>query len=448
MTANYRDPTHITDENLIDMNKVDEVHKLLAKWLREKMYGKDVREALARLAEQVSSDIYDDRQVALALEKLAKELQAKWDRDTQKIIDEWKNTLGGLTVDSEVINARIDLHGIVYKTLKERLDDTQSKIENLDATESVFKLTHNQNCYPTLRVFYSTYGAAVVPSEEEPTGAGGSEVNYVHAEPIYHDLDSMTVKVPFKYKMVNPTIERISENQYLLVEDIRTLLVEIGSKGEANVETTMEYTSTLDYKNKVANSIVENPNKSYRTPYSGIGSIDLIDPDTLKGTLELDGGLYKNISYKDNVITTITINSGEYRSQMLFKYNVVEDIKRNFPSLFNGLVLEQQAILARKYVVAANSSAFARGSNSDGNHCQINNYGFGVWQGGETNANKTNEIKKIGSEITKVGNYIQEDGTVNSLVSAKPSDGKIPSSLMVDYASLEYTVAVPFAPIK
>lgn len=133
---------------------------------------------------------------------------------------------------------------------------------------------------------------------------------------------------------------------------------------------------------------------------------------------------------------------------MLFKYNVVEDIKRNFPSLFNGLVLEQQAILARKYVVAANSSAFARGSNSDGNHCQINNYGFGVWQGGETNANKTNEIKKIGSEITKVGNYIQEDGTVNSLVSAKPSDGKIPSSLMVDYASLEYTVAVPFAPIK
>jgi len=46
-----------------------------------------------------------------------KELQAKWDRDTQKIIDEWKNTLGGLTVDSEVINARIDLHGIVYKGL-------------------------------------------------------------------------------------------------------------------------------------------------------------------------------------------------------------------------------------------------------------------------------------------------------------------------------------------
>ncbi|TFJ55036.1 hypothetical protein CKN80_01015, partial [Carnobacterium divergens] len=238
MTANYREPTHITDENLVDMNKVDEVHKLLAKWLREKMYGKDVREALARLAEQVSSDIYDDRQVALALEKLAKELQAKWDRDTQKIIDEWKNTLGGLTVDSELINARIDLHGIVYKTLKERLDDMQSKIENLDATESVFKLTHNQNCYPTLRVFYSTYGAAVVPSEEEPTGAGGSEVNYVHAEPIYHDLDSLTVKVPFKYRMDNPTVERISENQYLLVEDIRTLLVEIGSKGEANVETT------------------------------------------------------------------------------------------------------------------------------------------------------------------------------------------------------------------
>ncbi|WP_167736865.1 hypothetical protein, partial [Carnobacterium divergens] len=428
MPVNYRDPTHITEENWVDMNKVDEVHRLLAKWLREKMYGRDVREALARLAEQVSSDIYDDRQVALALEKLAKELQAKWDRDTQKIIDEWKNTIGGVTVDSEVINSRIDIQGIVYKTLKERLDDMQSKIENLDATESVFKLTHNQNCYPTLRVFYSTYGAAVVPSEEEPTGAGGSEVKYVHAEPLYHDLDSMTVKVPFKYKMVNPTIERISENQYLLVEDIRTLLVEIGSKGEANVETTMEYTSTLDYKNKVANSIVDNPNIFY---YGAGGWTELKKPGDpswgeyiqrhVVDVSHLDNRSFETLRYNQSVI-----------AQSWLRFNVVEDFKRKYPSLFNGLTPNQEVALVKGNVVKLSLNVNTKGSNSAGDKATVKIFqDDSKWAGGWTNT--TDKFSMIRTTFTYSGN-ITNKGTVDAIVYAEPSDGKTASSLYIDYA--------------
>lgn len=141
MPVNYRDPTHITEENWVDMNKVDEVHKLLAKWIREKMYGEDVRESLAMLVEQTSSDLYDDKQIAFALEKLAQELQIKWDNDTQKIIDEWKNTIGGLTVDSEVINARINVKGVVYKTLKERLDAMENERFTIKSGESDVLIT-------------------------------------------------------------------------------------------------------------------------------------------------------------------------------------------------------------------------------------------------------------------------------------------------------------------
>lgn len=114
MAANYRDSTAIDQPDTIDQNKVSDESKLIAKWLREKMYGVDVREALARLAEQTSSDVYDDRVVALALQALV-----------DKLTKEWQDTLAGATQDSEVKNARTDVNGLVYTTLKLRIDALQ-----------------------------------------------------------------------------------------------------------------------------------------------------------------------------------------------------------------------------------------------------------------------------------------------------------------------------------
>ncbi|WP_413521384.1 hypothetical protein [Carnobacterium divergens] len=242
MPVNYRDPTHITGDSWIFEDKVSEVHKILAKWIREKMYAQDVREALALLVEQTSSDLYDDKQIALSLEKLAQELQIKWDRDTQKIIDEWKNTIGGVTVDSELINARIDLHGIVYKTLKERLDDMQSKIENLvaeAATESVFTIKHNQNELVPIRVVTGINGLGVSPLGKEPTGLGGSEIMEIPSKPVYLSRNELSVLVPLKYKMKDPIVTRTASNEYLLVEGSRTLIITIGDENKANVETTI-----------------------------------------------------------------------------------------------------------------------------------------------------------------------------------------------------------------
>ncbi|MFS7200564.1 hypothetical protein AB6834_09380 [Carnobacterium divergens] len=436
MPVNYRDTTHITGESWIFEDKVSEVHKILAKWIREKMYGQDVRDALALLVEQTSSDLYDDKQIALALEKLAQELQIKWDRDTQKIIDEWKNTIGGVTVDSELINARIDLHGIVYKTLKERLDDMQSKIENLDATESVFKLTHNQNCYPTLRVFYSTYGAAVVPSETEPTGAGGSEVNYVHAEPIYHDLDSLTVKVPFKYRVDNPTIERISENQYLLVEDIRTLLVEIGYKGEANVETTMEFTSTLDYKNKVAKSDLENPNVA-----KWVHNTDLLYPDNSKYN-ELNQAYYNLLVNSSFVINSVVSKA---RAIALINFNLYEDFKRKFPSAISDGNLDQNLAKFRSIFKSANWETYSKGSNGNENKSTMRIWNQTTWA--VPRENKTDKLAKL-QDYTVNPVYIDGRGMLNLIVYTEQNDGTINSVLEISKPSVAYTVTVPFAPIK
>ena len=56
MTVDYRDPTHIMPtDSPVDQSKVSDASKLLAKWIRQKMYGVDVRESLARLRSACSS---------------------------------------------------------------------------------------------------------------------------------------------------------------------------------------------------------------------------------------------------------------------------------------------------------------------------------------------------------------------------------------------------------
>ncbi|WP_413488466.1 hypothetical protein [Carnobacterium divergens] len=428
----YRDPTPITEENWVEVIKISGKHKTLATWIREKMYGIDVREALARLVEQMSSDLYDDRQIAIALDKLAKELQEKWDSDTQKIIDEWKNTIGGVTVDSELINARIDLHGFVYKTLKKRLDDMQSKIENLDATESVFKLTHNQNCYPAVRAMYHENGLGVKPLGDAPLG--GTNVKTIACEAEYLDKNSLTVKVPLRYKLSNCTVNRIASNQYLLVDGVRALTIEIGNENKANVETMMDFTTTMDFKNKVTGSVIENPSIAKWAHDS-----ELLLPNSAKYK-ELTQVYYNQLN---SDVFTVNATDADKRAMMLSDFNVLENFKRKFPSFTIG-VNE-----FRSYVRAINVATYAKGSNSTGNKASFKVFVENAWVGSETNT--TDQIKglrynQVNAPIAQ--KYIQNDGFVHSLVYAEPSDGKISSSLSNGYVSLEYKLEIPFAPLK
>lgn len=229
MPKYYTDPTPIDIENWVDMDKVDELHKELAKWLRKKMYGLDVREALARLVEQTSSDLFDANQVALALEKLAISLEEKWNEDYKLLSGEWKNTLAGVAVDDEVINARIELRGFVYKTLKERLDAMQAISDKLNPVSEVFSIEHNQFGYPAVRVLSLEYGLGVVPLESEPVFGGSSTIT-VNSDIEYVDRNNLKVKVPLGYMMTSPSIEQTSENEYLLIEGLKSLVIEIGEK--------------------------------------------------------------------------------------------------------------------------------------------------------------------------------------------------------------------------
>ncbi len=126
MTVDYRDPTHIMPtDSPVDQSKVSDASKLLAKWIRQKMYGVDVRESLARLAEQTSADVYDDRQTVLDYKNHANNEEQALRNLANKLSQEFNSILNSKTDNAEVINARIDVSGAVYETLKLRLDAMQ-----------------------------------------------------------------------------------------------------------------------------------------------------------------------------------------------------------------------------------------------------------------------------------------------------------------------------------
>lgn len=126
MTVDYRDPTHIMPtDSPVDQSKVSEANKTLAKWLRQKMYGVDVRESLAMLAEQTSADVYDDRQTVLDYKNHANNEEQALRNLANKLSQEFNSILNSKTDNAEVVNARIDVSGAVYETLKSRLDAMQ-----------------------------------------------------------------------------------------------------------------------------------------------------------------------------------------------------------------------------------------------------------------------------------------------------------------------------------
>lgn len=126
MTVDYRDPTHIMPtDSPVDQSKVSDASKLLARWIRQKMYGVDVRESLARLAEQTSADVYDDRQTVLDYKNHANNEEQALRNLANKLSQEFNSILNSKADNAEVVNARIDVAGAVYQTLKMRLDAMQ-----------------------------------------------------------------------------------------------------------------------------------------------------------------------------------------------------------------------------------------------------------------------------------------------------------------------------------
>ena len=147
---------------------------------------------------------------------------------------------------AEVVDARRSaIDGTFHTTLRNRLiydfNLVQQGIGNLEdlvedqnfvrlPISEVFSIKHNQYGYPSVRVMHGEYGVGTVPLGTEPQGFGGASSKSINCDIEYQNMNSLSVTVPLAYAMTNPRIERISENKYILVEGINTLIITIESK--------------------------------------------------------------------------------------------------------------------------------------------------------------------------------------------------------------------------
>ena len=117
----YRDESHITEASDVDQSKVPSAIKKLSTWIRQKMYGEDVRESIARGIEK-SGEV---AQKAVDISVDTSNRQDNVDQSQKDFEDRYNNQIAGNTDLNEVIDARKPAGGEAYQTLGKRLDTLQ-----------------------------------------------------------------------------------------------------------------------------------------------------------------------------------------------------------------------------------------------------------------------------------------------------------------------------------
>lgn len=138
----FKDPIHYSEEwfafieeKVKDENLADEYKQIMIN-IMHKRHGVDVRLSLTIFVYIIAHGFTVAVDEFSSLAQLIQDRVTELEKSYQDLLDEWKNTVGGLTIDSEVINARTNFKGLVFKTLKERLDAMESSHFTIESGEA------------------------------------------------------------------------------------------------------------------------------------------------------------------------------------------------------------------------------------------------------------------------------------------------------------------------
>lgn len=243
----YRDNTPISAEDLsalqrdISAGEVDVVAQKVAKWLREKMYGKDVRESLAqwiiytaRIAQYL---INDEQEFKLLMNDLRVDLVNRQEQVESRQTDvenQFLQVIANATIDSEVILARNSSRYGSYTTLDNRLEHIESLLASYVPAGFTITLKHNQNRNPIVSILYYEYAIGTEPNGlgTGPTVSfGGTNFTSVAPQVDYTDLNTVVIHLPTVYQM-NGTVE-YKNGYWYLIDGYKTLRIDLGQVNDA-----------------------------------------------------------------------------------------------------------------------------------------------------------------------------------------------------------------------
>lgn len=199
--------------------------------------------------------------------------------------------------------------------------------------------------------------------------------------------------------------------------------------------TYKEVTITLDMKDKVAGSVVENPHGAYAPSLTS-----LMYPGDATSAIEFSNQLYTQLSELDSSLATIERSNGKQIAQVLFSFNVIEAIEREYQNFFDELEnIDEKTNLILERQKSMTFNVRGSGSGASGNKITVNRRIGESWTAATTSEN--NSLQNLKATYTD-GRLLSMSGYIYILTNAPASDGTTASSVSIDYASLELTFLV------
>lgn len=264
----YRDNTPITAEDVESLSKVisvgnvDQVALQVAKWLREKMYGDDVREALAqwtiftaKIAEYL---VNDEAAFKLDVLRTKNDLVARQTQVESRQTDlenAFKSVISNATKDSEVILARSSSRYGAYLTLDDRIEYLEQLIGTYVPSGFTVTIKHNQNRNPDVKVRYYEYALGTEPDGigTGPKGSFGGTNNVdVPATVEYKDANTVLVHLPTNYRLTGAPI--FEQDKWRLIDGYKTLSFDLGT-----VDTTAAIKGNSGNSTSQDNNVITAP---------------------------------------------------------------------------------------------------------------------------------------------------------------------------------------------
>jgi hypothetical protein len=260
-----------------------------------------------------------------------------------------------------------------------------------------------------------------------------------HADEKINEFDN-------KIAATNQTLATLEKEIYNTQQTFEKMDVYTKAETDANViyqvigKEKVRLTFVLDFKNKIADSTVENPNI-----FSWTTGSTLQKPSSF--VVKPDQNSYDKVSSLDNVSQLILQNKNGTITQAGAFWDLLKIMKNELGEQFfitRGAVdLNSQIEILRKETILQ-WNVWGKGSGPSGNRLVVSAWSMGAngWAGDTSTT--SNSITKIGNKTVASNNkhFIDNDGFVNITAYAEAADGTTYSSISIDYANLEVSLEI------
>lgn len=122
----------------------------------------------------------------------------------------------------------IELGGVYTPQRMNHIEDGIKIVETeYSPTENTATIKHNLGFYPLVQAMYWNYGLGTTLLEGQPSNLpwDGETPSTIPCKVEHISRNEINVYVPMKNKLGNPTISKVTQNEYLLNEGIRSIQI-------------------------------------------------------------------------------------------------------------------------------------------------------------------------------------------------------------------------------